>query len=127
MSKVLILESDKIFARNLRICLERAGHKVCANVDAQAAIISADTERPDLVVLDLLLAGRSGAEFLYEFRSYPEWQSVPVYVVSTVPASEACIDANCFSELDIRQFFYKPATTLAEIVASIGQPALAAL
>lgn len=124
--KVLILESDKIFARNLRAYLERAGHKVCCNVDAQVAIISADAEQPDAIVLDLLLAGRSGAEFLYEFRSYPEWQEVPVYVVSSVPAAEAGVDTNCFSHLAIKQFFYKPATTLAEIVASIGQaPVLA--
>jgi len=125
--KVLILESDKILARNLSLLLERAGHTVCCNVDAQAAIISADKEKPDAIIMDLLLAGRSGAEFLYEFRSYPEWHGIPVYILSSVLPSEAGVDSGCFNKLNVKRFFYKPTTALGDILSSLESATVAAI
>jgi len=50
---------------------------------AQAAVHAADERQPDVVVIELQLPAHNGVEFLHEFRSYPEWQWIPV-VVNTV-------------------------------------------
>jgi DNA-binding response OmpR family regulator len=88
MANILLIESDKILASNLTQFFKRAGHYVAWHVDPQEAILTADKSQPDVVVLELLLAGRSGIEFLYEFRSYPEWQALPVIIYSNLSEEE---------------------------------------
>ncbi|OVE79262.1 hypothetical protein BVY00_00880 [bacterium G20] len=119
MARILFIEADRILGSNARAVLKRAGHGVDWHVDPQAAMDSADAVRPDIVILDLMLAGRSGVEFLYEFRSYPEWSDVPVIVYSNVPADEFNATYVGFNELDIAAYYYKPTSSIAELANSI--------
>src|SRR5437868_5845607 len=89
--------------------------------EPQSAIAAADVKMPDIVILDLLLAGHSGAEFLYEFRSYPEWGEVPVIVFSNLPANEAKAYLDELDKLNIKNFFYKPTTSLTQLVEAVNQ------
>lgn len=124
MSNILLIEPDHVLASNLRLALERAGHQLSWAVDAQTAISQADADTPSLVISDLFLAGRSGIEFLYEFRSYPEWQQVPVILLSSLPEGEVNLQSSGFLQLGIAKYFYKPQATLAQIVGA-AQLALA--
>src|SRR3982750_184304 len=101
MARVLLIETDRPIATNLQKFLQKAGHDVEWQVDPQLAMDSADMRQPDVVILDLLLAGRSGVEFLYEFRSYPDWQRLPVIVFSNISAGELGSTAIGFDELNI--------------------------
>jgi len=123
--KILLVESDQILANIISTLFARHGHKVLATADAQAAIAAADTQIPDAIILDLLLPGRSGTEFLYELRSYPDWQQIPVVVYSSLPASEVHIASDCFKQLDVQQFLYKPETSLTDLLSTINSLALA--
>jgi CheY-like chemotaxis protein len=62
-----------------------------------------------------LLASRSGIEFLYELRSYPDWQNLPVIIFSNIVAEEmnACLKA--FEHLNIAAYHYKPTTSLSQL------------
>src|SRR5207248_2663173 len=108
-------ETDRFLARNIVRAFKRAGHNVHWLVDLQAAVNDADTTEPQAVIMDLFLAGRSGIEFLYEFRSYPEWATVPVILFSSVPDIELEQCQSTFIQLGVTHFFYKPSTTLAEL------------
>lgn len=128
MANVLIIESDRILADNISQMLEQAGHQTAWNLDPQAAIDSADSKTPDAIIIDLMLAGRSGIEFLYEFRSYPEWQNVPVIVFSDITPEEFDHAGTGFSQLNVAAYHYKPITKLSDLLASIDtvlQPAAA--
>ena len=119
MANILLIEADRPLAASLQKFLTNAGHTVDWNVDPQAAMDSADSQRPDLVIMDLMLAGRSGVEFLYEFRSYPEWQELPIVVFSNISAGDLGSSAIGFEELSISAFHYKPATTFADLSQSV--------
>lgn len=121
MPKILIIETDVLLAKNIKRALVRAGHSVKLSRDPQAAIVSADKNTPDLVILDLFLARRSGIEFLHEFRSYPEWASVPTVVLSSVPEAELEPFVNHLDQLDIKKFLYKPTFSLAQLSAVVAQ------
>lgn len=121
MARILFIEPDRILGANAKAVMKRAGHSVDWHVDPQAAIDSADTTRPDIIVLDLLLAGRSGMEFLYEFRSYPEWINVPAIVYSNVLPEEFSSTNIGFDQLDITAYHYKPATSITELCRSIDR------
>ncbi len=52
--------------------------------DGIAAINAMDDETPNLIILDILLAGPTGFAVLNEMRSYPNLAAVPVVIVSSV-------------------------------------------
>ncbi len=121
MARILFIEPDRILAANAKKILKRAGHSVDWQVDPQAAMDSADAAHPDIIILDLLLAGRSGVEFLYEFRSYPEWAKLPVVIYSSVPPEDLNAAGIGFKQLNIAAYYYKPATPIVELSHSINQ------
>ena len=119
MARILLVEPDQLLARTYQTALQRAGHKVDIAASAQAAVDAADAHRPDVVVLELQLADHNGVEFLYEFRSYPEWQKVPVIVQSNVPLNEFKISAATWRQLGVAGYLYKPRTTLSQLLAAV--------
>lgn len=121
MCRILFIETDCVIASNLRNYFERLGHLVEWHVDPQLAVFSADEKRPDIVILDLMLAGRSGVEFLYEFRSYPDWQDLPVVVFSNVSERELGQGVSSFPQLNITAYHYKPQTTLSQLAQTIDK------
>jgi CheY-like chemotaxis protein len=122
MADVLLMETDHILAKNLSKYLKNLGHNVSWHVEPQAAINYADQHCPDVIILDLLLANnRSGIEFLYEFRSYPEWQDLPVIIFSHVAAENLKDCLESLQQLNVAAHRYKPTTSLSELAQTIDQ------
>ncbi|MDP9129325.1 MAG: response regulator [Candidatus Binatota bacterium] len=120
MARVLLIEPDRVLAETYSKALTAAGHQVVTRAGAQAAITAADQAQPDLVILELQLVGHSGIEFLYEFRSYPEWQAVPVLVHSSVPPAEFAGNRQLLEqELGVNDYLYKPRTSLRQLAAAV--------
>lgn len=120
MAQILLIEPDRLLADSYRAVLEDAGHDVLMCASAQSAIFAADAVCPDLVILELQLIGHSGVEFLYEFRSYPEWRAIPVVVLSQVPPVELDGSRSLLAEeLGVRTYYYKPQISLANLVSEV--------
>ncbi len=120
MAHILLIEPDRILAETYRQTLEQAGHTVSVCAGAQAAVLAADQAKPDLVILELQLVEHSGIEFLYEFRSYPEWQNIPVLIHSQVPLSEFSDNQELLkNELNVANYLYKPQTSLKALIEEI--------
>jgi DNA-binding response OmpR family regulator len=117
--RILILETDKLLAENIGNCLATAGYQIDWQVDPQEAIISVDVQSVDLVIMDVILASRSGIEFLYEFRSYPDWVNVPIIIYSSVPAREVGDSVVGFEQINIKHYLYKPSTPVAQLIRSV--------
>lgn len=89
--------------------------------DAQSAILGADATPPDLVILEVLLAAHSGVEFLYEFRSYGEWQHIPALILSRAQADELAADQDLQRSLGVHAVLYKPDVTLEKLLQIVGR------
>lgn len=118
---ILLIEPNNLLADVYKKSLERAGHAVAVGRDAQNAVLVADGNTPDIVVLELQLPGHSGVEFLYEFRSYPEWQDIPVILHTMVPEQEFSLPA----QLNVAGHLYKPVTSLKQLVRAVNELATA--
>ena len=116
MRKILLLEADKLMASSIKAGLARAGYRIDWQVDPQIAMDSADTQPPRLIIMDLSLASRSGVEFLYEFRSYPEWDNVPIIIYSSVSLAELADSKISLKHLNISSFLYKPDAPIRKLV-----------
>lgn len=116
---ILLIEPDAIQAKVYKTALERHGYSVSHAATAQSAVQSADEHVPDVVILEIQLPSHNGVEFLYEFRSYPEWMFLPVIVHSFVPTYELTQTAILQDELGVRNVLYKPATSLAALCRAV--------
>jgi DNA-binding response OmpR family regulator len=119
---ILLIEPDRLLARTYKQALERAGHRVMVAATAQAGIHAADDRLPELVILEMQLVSHSGIEFLYEFRSYTDWQLVPVLVLSQVPPAEFINSWDLLQqELGVQQYLYKPRTNLEKLLRAVNE------
>lgn len=116
---VLLIEPDKVLGETYRAALSHANFSVQTAQTAQMAIHKVDTNIPDITVLELQLAAHNGVEFLYELRSYPEWQNIPVVILSQISQHEAGIDKKMAKKLGIAHYCYKPQTSLKKLIEII--------
>lgn len=124
---ILLLEPNTLLAETYSRALVHAGFTVAVAAGAQSAIDAADTRRPDVVVAELQLPAHSGVEFLHEFRSYPEWQQVPVIVHSVLPPVQtAPVAESLRRDLGVRTILYKPRTSLQQLLRAVREQLAAA-
>ena len=69
--RILIADDDPDIIRVVRGYLEQASYQTLAASDGDSALRLVRQERPDVVVLDLMLPGRSGWEVLQSIRADP--------------------------------------------------------
>jgi two-component system alkaline phosphatase synthesis response regulator PhoP len=79
---VMVIEDEKEIRELIRYNLERAGFKVQMISDGEVALHELFATRPDAVVLDLMLPGRSGLEVLRELREEATTRDLPVVVLT---------------------------------------------
>ena len=118
--RVLLIESDRFLADNLASILKSAAHDVVWRTDLQAALEVIDDKKPDAIILDLLLASRSGVEFLYEIRSYPEWHDLPVIIWSDLSQSELETLRASLKNLGIVSYHHKSTTKLKDLLEDLN-------
>jgi DNA-binding response OmpR family regulator len=121
VAHVLLIEPDRLLAKTYLGALKTAKHSGQVCVSAQSAVFCIDEQMPDIIVMELQLIGHSGIEFLYELRSYTDWQSIPIVVMSGVPAGEFQGSwALLKEELGVHSYHYKPLTSLRQLLATIN-------
>lgn len=119
---ILLIEPDVVLARVYQSALQSEGHSVTHATNAQNAIMAADEQTPDLVLLELQLPSHNGIAFLQEFQSYDDWTDVPVVFHTYVPA-RANGDAHQVMrhEYGVEHWLYKPQTTLAQLLTTVAR------
>lgn len=120
MAKILLIEPNRVLAKTYIMALEAAGHQVRHYARGQTAMEAADKTSPDLVIVELQIPRHNGLEFLYEFRSYPEWQDIPVIVLTVVPP-HMVEQAAAMSKLRISAYMYKPTTKLRQLLDAVNE------
>jgi len=118
--KILLIEPDAVLAATYVTALEAAGHSVAYAHTAQQAVMLADEQKPGLVILEPQMARHNGIEFLYEFKSYPEWQRIPVIILTSVPPSELEKLSVLRSQLSVVAVLGKSKTSLADLGATVA-------
>jgi DNA-binding response OmpR family regulator len=81
---VLVVEDDSPIRLMLADLLADAGYTVAEAIDGFEALEHVRERRPDLIVLDLMMPGMSGWEFLERSRGQLERANVPVIVLSAI-------------------------------------------
>ncbi len=113
MPNILVVDSHKPTQKALTELFD--GYSVSIAPDAHRAIEQANEKEIDVVILELSLAGHSGMEFLYEFRSYTDWANVPVIVYSRMQLADEVLQSRTWDTLSVAAYLYKPTTSLSTL------------
>lgn len=83
-SLVLLVEDDAWLSETEEAVLRKAGYDVVTAPHALAAIELIDTRIPDVIVLDVLLAGSTAFAFLNELQSHEDTKGIPVVLCTNL-------------------------------------------
>lgn len=83
MARILLIEDSPTDTAVFTALLTRNGHEVLAAVSAEDGIELARREKPDLVVMDVILPGMNGFQATRALTRDPETGSIPIIIVST--------------------------------------------
>lgn len=103
--KILIVEDDVDIVEMLKYPLEQANFEVDAVYDGQAAINAITEQKPDLILLDLMLPNISGVEVYRTISRNPQVENIPVIMVT---AKSEEIDRIVGLELGADDYIVKP-------------------
>ena len=83
--KVLIVDDDADFAEALSFFLETHGYAVLKARDATQGLALAKLERPDLILMDVIMTERTEGFFaVQEIRRTPELKDSPVFILTSL-------------------------------------------
>ena len=116
MSQILVVEDDPDIAELIRHYLEKSGHAVQVLGSGGAVLAKVRGERPDLIVLDLMLPGLDGLMVCQALRSEPLTAAIPIIMV-TARGDEA--DRIAGLELGADDYVTKPFSA-KELVARVS-------
>ena len=120
MAKILLVEDDQFLSSLLKTRLEKENFKVLLAHDGPEALKILRAEKPDLILMDIILPGKSGFEVLEEVRTDPQLRDktkIPVVVISNL-GQESDIERG--KELGVVDYFVKARISIDELVKKIN-------
>ena len=82
--KVLVVDDEPDVVDMLRMMLENASYEVVSAYDGKEGVEKAKKEKPDAIVLDLMMPGMNGFEACKEMKNDPELKAIPVIVLTAI-------------------------------------------
>ena len=107
-AKVMVVEDDEELSEVLQYNLRRAGYEVSQAWNGREGMEAIARERPDLVLLDIMLPEANGWEVCRFLAGSPELNRIPIIVFTAKSARE---DFDQAREFNLAGFFTKPYTT----------------
>src|SRR3984957_14616047 len=104
-SKILLIEDEEDIAALIKHKAEISGYKILVEYDGLNGLRAVERERPDLVILDIMLPGQSGLDVCRKIKSSPELKTTPVIMLS---AKSEELDVILGLELGADDYVTKP-------------------
>lgn len=79
---VLVVEDDEAIVTLLTYTLEKADYNVRVTKDGDEALMMVEEHKPDLVLLDWMLPGKTGIQICNQLRNNPNTKKIPIIMIS---------------------------------------------
>jgi two-component system, OmpR family, phosphate regulon response regulator PhoB len=80
--QIVVADDDPVFRTLLQMKLEAEGHRVTVACDGDEALLLANTDPPELLVLDVAMPGMDGLEVTRRLRAQPETKALPIVLLT---------------------------------------------
>ena len=118
MAKILIVEDDKFLRELIARKLTAENYQISEAIDGEEGLKKIKEEKPDLVLLDLILPGIDGFEVLSRIKEDPSLASIPVIILSNLGQRE---DVERGMKLGAVDYLVKAHFTPNEIIEKVKQ------
>ncbi len=82
---ILVVDDDQDILEAMRIILESGGYSVTTVVDSQTALQELARQRPDLVILDVMMRYQDeGFQLSYQIKNNSDWSNIPILMITAV-------------------------------------------
>jgi DNA-binding response OmpR family regulator len=118
MAKILLVEDDSNLREIYGARLEAEGYQITSASDGEEALALAVSERPDLIISDVMMPKISGFDMLDILRTTPETRDVKVIVMTALSQDE---DRKRGEELGADKYLVKSQVTLDDVVSIVRE------
>jgi len=98
MSKILLVEDNEMNSDMLSRRLQRKGHEVLVAMDGAQGVELAQSENPDLILMDMSLPVLDGWEATRQLKAVSETRDIPIIALTAHAMAgdrEKCIEVGC--------------------------------
>jgi CheY-like chemotaxis protein len=124
MAKILVVDDDPGFVRLTRRILESQDYEVVSAPDGEKALAAMRQEKPDLVLLDIMMAYiLDGLDVSREMAEDPELQDIPVIMITSLTGARDQVTLPSDEYVPVEEWIHKPIDPddlLARIKKALG-------
>ncbi len=114
--KILFVEDESALQKTFGDILKQEGYEMISALDGEAGLSLAKTEKPDLILLDLVLPKMHGFEVLKSLKEDAGTKDIPIIVLTNL---ESTGDVEKALELGATTYLVKADYTLEEVLSKI--------
>ena len=104
-AKILLIEDEEDIAALIKLQAELAGYRLLIEENGINGFRTVEREKPDLVILDIMLPGQSGLDVCRKIKTSPDLKNIPVIILS---AKSEELDVVLGLELGADDYVCKP-------------------
>ena len=116
MKKILFIEDESVLQKTFEKTLREEGYEMISALDGETGFNLAKSQKPDLILLDLILPKINGFEVLEKLKKEPATKEIPVIILTNL---ERMSDIDKALELGATTYLVKVDYSLEEVVEKI--------
>lgn len=114
--KILIIDDEKEIIEIFKNKLGKSGHQVLSSPEGEEGIELAQKEKPDIVLLDIIMPQINGLDVLKKLKEDEETKNIPVYILTNLPPELGKTEAR---KLGAEKYLFKAENEPTKVVAMI--------
>jgi two-component system alkaline phosphatase synthesis response regulator PhoP len=84
MARILVVDDDPDLVESVTTILESKNHEVIQAYGGIEGLEKAKTEKPDAIILDIMMPDKDGYEVCKELKADPDYQNIPILLLTAV-------------------------------------------
>lgn len=122
MTKILLVDDDPDFVEATKIVLESAPYQVEVAYDGTEALAKVHEEKPDLIILDIIMPEQDGFKVCKALKEDPELSKIPIIMLTSLSArmGETVYSVSDGLMLEAEDYVDKPVTP-DELLARVAK------
>lgn len=114
--KILVVEDDEVLQKALKEYISSEGFDVVCALDGETGVAMALAEKPDLILLDIVLPKKDGYEVLQEVKANQQTTHIPIMLLTNL---DSIADVEKALELGATTYLVKADYKLEEVTKKI--------
>ena len=116
-ARILLAEDDRILRKAGEVSLRKKGYDVIPAVDGEDALAKARAQKPDLVLLDVMMPKMHGFDVLHALKGDPSVRDIPVIMLTNL---ETPADIKRAADAGAHSYLVKSNMNLDELAAKVA-------